>query len=60
LVLVVLDVLSNANAGAPGAYVRRGPYDLAAFAGSSVVVAFVARTDGSLPTSFRIDDVSLR
>jgi len=59
-VLSTLDVLSNANAGAAGAYVRKGPYNLSAFVGQTVVVAFVGRTDGSAPTSFRIDDVSLR
>ena len=51
---------SNMNKGAAGAYVKRGPYSLAEFAGQRVDIQFRAVNDYSLPTYFRIDDVSAR
>ena len=48
------------NKGAAGAYVKRGPYSLAEFAGQRVDIQFRAVNDYSLPTYFRIDDVSAR
>jgi hypothetical protein len=34
--------------------------DLSAWAGKQVLISFLADTDGSLPTTFRVDDVSIR
>jgi hypothetical protein len=59
-VRATLASFSNLDQGAAGAYVRRGPFDLLGFAGQTVVLRFRAATDVSLPTTFRIDDVSLR
>lgn len=42
-----------------GVYFDVGPIDLSEFAGSDVQVVFQASTDSTLPTTFRIDDVSL-
>jgi hypothetical protein len=50
-------VLSNNTLGN---YFQVGPFDLSAYKGSSVQVAFVAFTDSILPTTFLIDDVSLQ
>jgi hypothetical protein len=50
---------SNQNSGTSGVYVLRGPYNLAAFAGQTVRIQFRSTQDVSLPTSFRVDDVSV-
>jgi Zn-dependent metalloprotease len=58
--LATLATFSNQNSGASGAYVQRGPYNLSSFAGQTVRIQFRATTDSTLPTSFRVDDVSVR
>jgi hypothetical protein len=56
--LSTLGTFSNLNKGATGVYVLRGPFGLSGFAGQTVRIQFRATTDFSLPTTFRIDDVS--
>lgn len=46
------------NQDAPGGY-RQKSWNLLAFAGQTVQLRFVSETDSSLPTTFRIDDVSI-
>lgn len=58
--LSTLATYSNLNEGTAGAYVLRGPLSLSAFAGQTVRIQFRATNDSSLPTSFRIDDVSIQ
>jgi len=50
---------SNLHKASLGAYTLRS-FSLAAWKGQSIRVQFRATTDGSLATSFRVDDVSLR
>jgi hypothetical protein len=59
-VRTTLASFSNLDEVAAGAYVRSGPFDLRGFAGEIVVLRFRATTDVSLPTTFRVDDVSIR
>jgi calcium-activated chloride channel regulator 4 len=49
--------LSNENVGTT--YFQTGPLDLAAYAGTTVRLSFVAYTDNVFETRFLIDDVSL-
>jgi hypothetical protein len=58
--LSTLATFSNLNKGTSGAYVQRGPYSLSAFAGQTVRIQFRATNNASLPTSFRVDDVSVK
>jgi Zn-dependent metalloprotease len=58
--LATLATFSNQNSGTAGVYVLRGPYNLSAFAGQTVRIQFRATEDASLPTSFRVDDVSVQ
>lgn len=52
---------SNLNkVTATNAYTLRGTYNLSAYAGQTVRIQFRATTDSSLPTTFRIDDVSVK
>ena len=51
-------MLSNVNAQTPGVYTQY-TYDLLPFAGQTIVVKFYSSTDGSLMTSFKVDDVSV-
>jgi subtilisin family serine protease len=57
--LGTLATYTNAQAGSPGNYSQKS-FSLASWRGQTVRVQFRATTDVSLPTSFRIDDVSLR
>ena len=57
--LGTLATFSNANETTAGNYSQRS-YSLASWRGQTVRVQFRATTDFTLPTSFRIDDVSLR
>jgi len=50
---------SNRNATSLGSYSQKS-FSLASWRGQTVRVQFRATTDGSLPTSFRVDDVSLK
>ncbi|MEW6130033.1 MAG: S8 family serine peptidase [Acidobacteriota bacterium] len=58
--LGTLATFSNLNKGTAGVYVLRGPYSLASWAGQTVRIQFRATTDGSLITSFRVDDVTVQ
>jgi Zn-dependent metalloprotease len=58
--LATLATFSNTDSGTAGVYVLRGPYNLAAFAGQTVRIQFRATNDITLPTSFRVDDVSVQ
>jgi Zn-dependent metalloprotease len=58
--LATLATFSNTNSGTAGVYVLRGPYNLSAFAGQTVRVQFRGTNDITLPTSFRVDDVSVQ
>jgi hypothetical protein len=48
------------NSGTAGVYVLRGPYSLNSFAGQTVRIQFRGTNDITLPTSFRVDDVSVQ
>ena len=58
--LATLATFSNQNSGTSGVYVLRGPFNLSAFAGQTVRVQFRGTNDITLPTSFRVDDVTLQ
>jgi hypothetical protein len=58
--LATLATFSNLNKGTAGVYVLRGPYSLASFAGQTVRIQFRATTDITLPTTFRVDDVTVQ
>ncbi|HLM55729.1 MAG TPA: M36 family metallopeptidase [Pyrinomonadaceae bacterium] len=58
--LGTLATFSNQNGGAAGAYVLRGPYNLGSYAGQTVRIQFRGTNDSTLPTSFRVDDVSVK
>jgi hypothetical protein len=57
--LSTLGTYTNANSGTAGVYSQKS-FRLANWRGQTVRIQFRATTDFSLPTSFRIDDVSLR
>jgi subtilisin family serine protease len=57
--LATLATYTNANETSPGNYSQKS-FSLASWRGQTVRVQFRATTDFTLPTSFRIDDVSLR
>jgi hypothetical protein len=58
--LGTLATFSNQNGTTAGVYSLRGPYNLGAFAGQTVRIQFRSTQDVSLPTSFRVDDVSVQ
>jgi len=58
--LATLATFSNQNKGTAGVYVLRGPFNLSSFAGQTVRIQFRGTNDITLPTIFRIDDVSLQ
>ncbi|HEX8635567.1 MAG TPA: M36 family metallopeptidase [Pyrinomonadaceae bacterium] len=58
--LSTLATFSNQNSGTSGVYVLRGNYNLSAYAGQTVRIQFRSTQDSSLPTSFRLDDVSVQ
>ena len=39
---------------------RHDAVDLSSYAGKSIFASFIAATDANLPTTFRVDDVSIR
>jgi aqualysin 1 len=57
--LATLATYTNANETSPGNYSQKS-FSLANWGGQTVRVQFRATTDFTLPTSFRIDDVSLK
>jgi subtilisin family serine protease len=59
VLLGTVGTFSNLHKAALGAYTLRS-FSLAAWRGQTIRVQFRATTDGSLATSFRVDDVSLR
>ena len=59
VLLGTLATYSNLNKGTAGVYAQKS-FSLAAWKGQAVRVQFRVTTDGSLSTSFRVDDVSLR
>lgn len=58
--LATLATFSNVDSGTAGVYVLRGAYNLNSFAGQTVRIQFRATNDVTLPTSFRVDDVSVQ
>src|SRR5258705_9610992 len=58
--LATLATFSNQNSGTAGAYVVRGTYNLCRFSGQTVRIQFRATDDITLPTSFRVDDVTVQ
>lgn len=54
---VTIDEFSNLMA--PSGWVQSPAYDISAYAGQRMRLQFRSTTDSSLPTSFRIDDVSV-
>lgn len=58
--LATLATFSNVDSGTAGVYVLRGPYNLGSFAGQTVRIQFRGTNDITLPTSFRVDDVSVQ
>jgi Zn-dependent metalloprotease len=58
--LGTLTTFSNQNSGTAGVYVQRGPYNLSSWAGQTVRIQFRGTNDITLPTSFRVDDVSVK
>ena len=57
--LTTLSTYSNLNKGTAGVYSQKSA-SLAAYRGQTVRLQFRATTDVSLPTTFRVDDVSLK
>lgn len=58
--LATLATFSNQNSQTAGVYLLRWPYNLSSFAGQTVRIQFRGTNDITLPTSFRIDDVSVQ
>ena len=58
--LATLATFSNVDSGTAGVYVLRGSYNLSSFAGQTVRIQFRGTNDITLPTSFRVDDVSVQ
>jgi hypothetical protein len=58
--LATLATFSNQNSGTAGVYVLRGPFNLSSFAGQTVRIQFRGTNDITLPTSFRVDDLTLQ
>jgi hypothetical protein len=57
--LATIATYSNLNKTTGAVYTQRS-LNVAAYRGQTVRVQFRATTDGALPTTFRVDDVSLR
>ncbi len=57
--LSTLATYSNANKGTAGAYSQKS-FSLAAYKGQTVRLQFRTTTDGSVTTTFRVDDVSVK
>jgi Zn-dependent metalloprotease len=60
MLLRTLATYSNLNKGATGVYTEKGAFDLSGFRGQTIRIHFRATTDVTLPTTFRVDDVSVR
>jgi len=59
VLLATLGTFSNMDKTSPGAYVQKG-FSMASWRGQTIRLRFRATTDSSYPTTFRIDDVSLK
>jgi Zn-dependent metalloprotease len=57
--LATIGTYSNLNKGTAGVYTQRSA-SMAAYRGQTVRLQFRATTDVTLPTTFRVDDVSLK
>ncbi|AKT39914.1 S8 family serine peptidase [Chondromyces crocatus] len=57
--LTTLATFSNLDKGPNGAYLQRGPFNLAPYAGQPVRLQFRATTDSAAITTFRIDNVTI-
>jgi hypothetical protein len=57
--LATLGTFSNLDKTAPGNYSQEA-FSMAAFKGQTVRLVFRVATNPSLPTHFRVDDVSLQ
>lgn len=58
-ILTTLGTYSNMDSLAPGHYLQSPAFDLLSYRGQTIGVSFLASTDSTLPTVFRVDDVSL-
>jgi hypothetical protein len=58
--LQTLVTYSNLDRGTAGVYIQRGGFNLSAYAGQTIRVQFRTSSNGSLITSFLVDDVSVR
>ena len=60
VLLATLATYSNLNKVTGNTYTLRGAFSLATFAGQTVRLQFRTTSDFSLPTSFRVDDISVK
>ena len=58
--LATLVTYSNLNKGTAGVYSKKGGFSLLGFKGQTVRLQFRVTTDSSLPTTFRVDTVSVK
>ncbi|MBL8151928.1 MAG: hypothetical protein JNN15_18550, partial [Blastocatellia bacterium] len=58
--LATVATFSNLNKATAGVYTLRGPFSLLTYRGQTIRLQFRATTDSSLPTTFRIDSVSVK
>ena len=58
--LATLATYSNLNKSSAGTYVVRSGFSLARYAGQTVRLQFRATNNATLPTTFRLDDVSVK
>ena len=58
--LQTLGTYSNISGGTAGVYAQKGAFSLLAYKGQSIRVQFRTTTDSDLPTTFRVDDVSVK
>ena len=58
--LATLATYSNLNKTSAGTYVMRSGFSLARYAGQTVRLQFRATNNATLPTTFRLDDVSVK
>ena len=59
VLLATLGTFSNMDKTSPGAYVQKS-FSMASWRGQTIRLRFRATTDSSYPTTFRVDDVSLK
>lgn len=59
-IIETLDAWSNRDQQSLGNFTLRGPYNVIAYRGRTLRVAFLGFNDVALPSDFRVDDVTLR